>query len=88
MTLAVTTFFINARHLFYGIGFIENFRKMGWKYPYMVLTLTDETYSVLCSVKYKDGLDKEKATFFIALFNHCYWIAGCTLGSIAGQLLR
>lgn len=88
MTLAVMTFFINARHLFYGIGFIESFRKMGWKYPYMVLTLTDETYSVLCSVKYKEGLDKEKATFFIALLNHCYWIAGCTLGSIAGQLLN
>lgn len=87
MTLAVMTFFINARHLFYGIGFIEKFRKMGWKYPYMVLTLTDETYSVLCSIEYEDGLDKEKAMFFIALLNHCYWIAGCTLGGIAGQLL-
>lgn len=88
MTLAVMTFFINARHLFYGIGFIEKFRKMGWKYPYMVLTLTDETYSILCSVKYEEGLDNEKATFFIALLNHCYWIAGCTLGGIAGQLLK
>lgn len=87
MALAVMTVFINARHLFYGIAFIEKFRKMGWKYPYMVLTLTDETYSVLCSVKYQDGLDKEKATFFIALLNHCYWIIGCMLGSIAGQLL-
>lgn len=87
LTVAVMTLFINARHLFYGIGFIEKFRKMGWKYPYMVLTLTDETYSVLCSVKYEDELDEEKATFFIALLDHCYWIAGCTLGGIAGQLL-
>lgn len=87
ISLAVMTFFINARHLFYGIGFIEKFRKMGWKYPYMVLTLTDETYSVLCSVQYEDELDEEKATFFISLLNHCYWIVGCTLGSIAGQLL-
>ena len=41
--LALMTFFINARHLFYGIGFIEQFRRMGWRRPYMVLTLTDET---------------------------------------------
>ena len=88
MALAIMTFFINARHLFYGIAFIEKYRKMGWRYPYMVLTLTDETYSVLCSVKYEDELDQEKATFFIALLNHCYWIAGCTIGGIAGQLLR
>lgn len=88
MALAVMTFFINARHLFYGIAFIDKFRKMGWKYPYMVLTLTDETYSVLCSARYEDELDEEKATFFIALLNHCYWIAGCTLGGMAGQLLR
>ncbi|PKM49119.1 MAG: branched-chain amino acid transporter AzlC [Firmicutes bacterium HGW-Firmicutes-7] len=87
ISLAIMTLFINARHLFYGIGFIEKFRKMGWKYPYMVLTLTDETYSVLCSVTYEDELDEEKAMFFIALLNHCYWIGGCTLGGIAGQLL-
>ena len=85
--LAVMTLLINARHLFYGIAFIERFRTMGWKYPYMVLTLTDETYSVLCSVRYEEGINQEKATFFIALLNHGYWIAGCTLGGMAGQLL-
>ena len=42
-TVAVMTFFVNARHIFYGVGFIERFRKMGAVYPYMVLSLTDET---------------------------------------------
>ena len=41
ISIAIMTFFINARHLFYGIGFIEQFRSMGWKKPYMILTLTD-----------------------------------------------
>ena len=53
ITVAIMSFFINARHIFYGVAFIEKFRKMGWKYPYMVLTLTDETYSILCFVKYE-----------------------------------
>lgn len=86
-TVAIMTFFINARHIFYGIGFIDRFRKMGWKYPYMVLSLTDETYSVLCSVKYEEGLDREKTDFFIALINHCYWMLGCFLGGCMGRLL-
>ena len=41
ITLAVMAFFINARHIFYGIGFVEKFRRMGHRYPYMVFALTD-----------------------------------------------
>jgi 4-azaleucine resistance transporter AzlC len=81
------TFFINARHLFYGIGFIEQFRSVGWKTPYMILTLTDETYSLLCSVQYDPGLDKNKAAFLIAFLDHMYWVFGCFLGSCAGRFL-
>ena len=87
LTLALMTFFINARHIFYGISFVERFRRMGWRGVYMILTLTDETYSVLCSVQYAPGLDEEKADFFIALLNHFYWIFGCLVGACAGRLL-
>lgn len=86
-TVAIMTFFINARHIFYGIGFVDKFRKMGWKYPYMVLTLTDETYSILCSIKYPEGMDEEKADFYIALTCHLVWIFSCTLGALLGEML-
>lgn len=59
LTMAAITFFLNARHIFYGIAFIDRFRKMGWRYPYMVLTLTDETYSILCSIKYEPQLNED-----------------------------
>ena len=88
LSLALMTFFINARHIFYGIGFIEKFRRMGWRYPYMILTLTDETYSILCSVQYEEGLDEDKAAFLIAMLNHLYWIFGCFIGACAGKFLQ
>ena len=88
LSLAVMAFFVNARHVFYGIGFIEKFRRMGWRYPYMILTLTDETYSVLCSVKYDEGLDQARASFLIALLNHSYWIFGSFVGACAGRFLQ
>jgi 4-azaleucine resistance transporter AzlC len=88
LSLAVMAFFINARHIFYGIGFVERFRKMGWRYPYMVLTLTDETYSILCSVKYDPGLDEDRAAFYIAFLDHMYWVFGCLIGACAGHWLQ
>lgn len=86
-TIAIVTFLINARHIFYGIGFVEKFRKMGKRYPYMVLTLTDEVYSILCSNKYPDEVDEKEADFFIALFSHLLWIGSCLLGALAGEFL-
>lgn len=85
--IAVMTFFINARHIFYGIGFVEKFKKMGWKYPYMALTLTDETYSVLCSLKYPEDVDEQKVDFYIASMCHFLWIFSCTIGALFGKML-
>ena len=86
-TVALMTLFINGRHLFYGVGMIERFRGMGARYPYMVFALTDETYSILCSVETPEELDRKKSDFLIALLNQSYWILGCFLGGCAGTLL-
>ncbi|MBV7272867.1 AzlC family ABC transporter permease [Clostridium sp. PL3] len=85
--VAVMTFFVNARHIFYGIGFVDKFRKMGWKYPYMVLTLTDEIYSVFCVIEYPEDVDEKKADFYIAFICHLLWIFSCTTGALLGQVL-
>ena len=86
-SLAVLAFFINARHLFYGIGFIERFRTMGWRRPYMIFALTDETYSVLCNLRAEEGPDGQRAMFLIALLDHLYWVLGSTAGALAGTFL-
>ncbi len=89
--MAVMTFFINGRHLFYGLAFLEDFRKIGrkshWKYPYMALTVTDEVYSVLCSMKCPEGIDREKAQFAVCLLCHTIWTVSCVLGGIIGGAL-
>lgn len=86
-TIAMMTFFVNARHIFYGIAFIDKFRKMGLKYPYMVVTLTDEVYSVLCTVKYPDDLEIKKVDFYITFILHLVWIFSCVAGALFGQLI-
>lgn len=84
---AIMTLFINGRHIFYGFSFIEKYRNMGKAYPYMVFSLTDETYSVLCRTKVPENLDEKKVMFWISLLDHSYWIAGSVIGGLAGQLI-
>lgn len=84
---AAMTLFVNGRHIFYGLSFIEKFRGMGKRYPYMVFSLTDETYSVLCGLKTPEGLDEKNISFMISLFDHIYWIIGSVLGAVIGQLI-
>ena len=85
---AVMTFFINGRQIFYGLSLIDVFKKMGKYYPYMVFSLTDETYSLLCSVKIPEGLDQKRTMFLISLLDQCYWIVGSVIGALAGQLIH
>ena len=87
-TIALTALFMNIRHIFYGISFIDDFKKTGKLYPYMIMTLTDETYSLLSSIsEYPKGIDKPKAQFLIQLFSHLSWITGSIIGAIAGQVI-
>ncbi|MDE6767324.1 MAG: AzlC family ABC transporter permease [Eubacterium sp.] len=87
-TVAFMTLFINSRHMFYGLSFIEKFKKGGWRYPFMIFSLTDETYSVNTSFStVPDNVDEIKARYLIGLFDHVYWILGSVIGSLAGQLI-
>lgn len=87
-TIALMTLFINARHLFYGIGCIETFRHAPRRtYPYLIFALTDETYSLLCTLKIPPELDRQQVFFTISLCNHAYWLLGSLLGALAGHAL-
>ena len=87
LTVAVTTLLVNSRHLFYGLSFMDTFRSMGKKYLYMVHSLTDETYSLLCSYQPQEGEDGKQVMFWISLLDHIYWLVGTALGALAGGLI-
>jgi|GEM_PF-25996 len=87
VTVAVMTLLLNCRHIFYGLSFLETFHAMGRRKWYMIFSLTDETYSLLCSVKTPEGIDAGDMRFWIAMLDHSYWILGSVLGTIIGGIL-
>lgn len=84
----ILTLTVNARHLFYGLSMLTKFKDMDQKKPYLIFALTDETYSLLCSTEPPQGIDRNWFYLFIALLDQIYWVTGCTLGAVAGSLLK
>lgn len=80
--VALMTLFVNIRHLFYGLSFIEKFKTFGWKKQYLIFGMTDETYSLLCSVAEEENIETESLYFVIAILNHSYWVIGTLLGAL------
>lgn len=58
ITTALTTFMVNARHLFYSISMVDRYKDAGKYKPYLIFGLTDETYSLL-SVDDEPGLSED-----------------------------
>ena len=84
VTVALTALMVNARHIFYGVSFIDRFRRMGALRPYMVCSLTDETYSVFCGLQ---GEESDGVMLRVALYDHLYWITGSVVGAALAQQL-
>lgn len=88
-SIAIMTFFVNSRHIFYGLSFVEKFRSYGWRYLSLIYSLTDETYGVNTSFNSTpDDVDEGNARFLIGIFNHTYWIIGSVIGNLAGRLIK
>lgn len=79
---------VNARHLFYGLTVLEKFQGMGWKKPYLIFGLCDETFSIHCAVDPPEGVDRGWFMFFTTVLNQLYWVAGATLGALLGYVIR
>ena len=81
-------FLVSARHLFYGLSMLEKFKNLGWKKPYLIFGLCDETFAIHCAVTPPPEVDRGWFMFFVTVLNQCYWVAGATLGSLLGYLIQ
>jgi 4-azaleucine resistance transporter AzlC len=78
---------VNARHIFYGISMLDRYKGMGKVKPYLIFSLTDETYSLVCRDEGGSLQQRRRYYIFVSLFNHAYWVVGSLLGSLVGSLV-
>lgn len=84
----VLTIFINFRHIFYGISMLEPYRGMGFAKPFLIYTLSDETFSINYTVKSKDQGDRKRAYIINALFLYTTWIMMTFIGAVVGSAFQ
>lgn len=79
--IAFATFVINFRHVFYGISLLHRLPAHGWYKWYIAFALTDETYSILCTMKENTPLSR---MLWLAFFNQMWWVIGSFIGAVIG----
>ena len=86
LSVAIATFLVNARHIFYGISLLGPYKGAGKKKTYLIFGLTDETYSLVTQNEPPEGMTRHTYCFLVTLFNQIYWIIGCSLGNLLSLL--
>ncbi len=88
LTIALTCGFMSTRQIFYGLSYVDDFKKTGKFLPYMIHSLTDESYALYNSiVKYPDTVSKPKAQLYIGILCQAGWVAGSAVGGLVGNLI-
>lgn len=87
ISAAIMTLLVNARHIIYGISMLEKYRNTGKIKPYLIFSLTDETYALVC-LGNPENTDRKKYYLYISLLNQCYWLAGSIIGSLLGSAIN
>ena len=78
---------VNARHLFYGVSMLKKYAGLGALRPLLIWWLTDETFSVLCTVDVPEGVERGPFYFWVSFLNYLYWVGGTLVGGLFGSFL-
>lgn len=79
---------VNARHIFYGISMLSKYGGAGKKKYYLIFGMCDESFSINCTAKPPENIDKDWFMLFVTLLNHIYWVVGACVGSILGKFIH
>lgn len=87
LSTVLLTLMVNARHLFYSLSMLNRYKDCGKLKPYLIFSLTDETYSLVCSAEPPEDVSRKWFFFFISALNHFYWVLGSVIGALVGNFL-
>lgn len=87
ITIVITSLLLNSRHIFYGISFVDKFKKYGFWKVFLIYGMSDENYSLLCSYKEQDGVNEKWVHIFSAGLIWFYWVLFSGLGGLIGGLI-
>jgi len=78
---------VNARHVFYGLSVLEQYKGLGKLRAFLIFSLTDETFSLVSTLEPPEGVERRQFYFWISALDYAYWVTGSAVGGLLGSLL-
>ncbi|WP_299145357.1 AzlC family ABC transporter permease [uncultured Dialister sp.] len=79
---------VQARHLFYGLSMLEKYKGTGWKKPFLIFWMCDETFALNYSSTIPYDVDRGWYYFWVSFLNYFYWVSGALLGGLLGTVIQ
>lgn len=79
---------VQARHLFYGLSMLEKYKGTGWKKPFLIFWMCDETFALNYSSTIPYDVDRGWYYFWVSFLNYSYWVSGALLGGLLGTVIQ
>ena len=86
-TAILMTVLVNLRMMFYGIPMLNKYKNVGNIKPYLIFSLSDETFAVVSTHKVPEEIDDRKFYIYFSIFNQIYWIIGSVIGALLGNII-
>lgn len=83
----VMALMVGARHLFYGITMLDRYSHTGWKKPFLIYMMSDETFSVNYAARIPEGVDRGWFMLWVSVLDFLYWSSGACMGALLGNLI-
>lgn len=84
---AIVALMVQARHLFYGLSMLKKYEGAGWKKPFLIYWMCDETFALNYAATIPKGVDKYWFYFFVSMLDFLYWVTGSLMGGLVGSVL-
>lgn len=84
----ILTLTVNSRMSFYGISMVSKYKGTGLLKPFLIFSLSDETFSILCSGNVPINVNRKAFLFFVSFFDYIYWASGTLIGCLIGNIIR
>ena len=78
---------VNARHIFYGLSFLDKYKGLGKIRAFLIYTLCDESFSLISTVEPPENVEKRDFYFWISFLNYSYWVVATALGGLLGKFI-
>ena len=87
LSVAAIALSMNTRHIFYSLAMVKPYHNTGAVKPYLIHSLSDETFALLASLPVPEGVKPGSFYTAVSFLDQMYWVLASWAGALLGSML-